>query len=156
MWVARLHELDCLRRLVSDLDIFLTSDRSVSPDEFIDLLHRSTLAERRPVDDRVTIKGMLDNSNLLISAWQDEVLVGVARSMTDFHYACYLSDLAVDRSCQRQGIGKALLSATCVRLGEKCKLILVSAPAAEDYYPRLGFEKNDRTWVLPRGIELTG
>ena len=87
----------------------------VTRDAFISLLRRSTLAQRRPVDDKSCIEGMLANSNLLISAWDEgdnsaqvPLLVGLARSMTDFHYACYLSDLAVDERWQSQGIGKRL------------------------------------------------
>jgi predicted N-acetyltransferase YhbS len=75
--------------------------------------------------------------------------VGVARSMTDFHYACYLSDLAVAVRYQRSGIGQDLLRVTSEQLGENCKLILVSAPAADSYYPQHGFIRNERTWVLP-------
>ncbi len=126
-------------------------DRSLSPEQFIDVLSRSTLGERRPVDDIDTIRGMVENSNLMVSAWDKDILIGVARSMTDFHYACYLSDLAVDQNYQRQGIGTELLRKTCSKLGPKCKLLLVAAPAANDYYPKLGFELNNKTWVLPRG-----
>jgi len=75
-------------------------NHKISTDQFIDVLKRSSLAERRPVDDPECIKGMLENSNLLISAWDNSLLVGVARSVTDFHYACYLSDLAVDEKYQ--------------------------------------------------------
>lgn len=115
--------------------------------QFIDLLNRSTLGERRPVDDLVCIQGMLEHSNLCITAWYGEQLVGIARSMTDFHYACYLSDLAVDQAYQRQGIGKALLDQTQAALKPSCKLILIAAPAANDYYQPLGFAHNPRCWV---------
>ena len=100
------------------------------------------------------MRGMVENTNLLVTAWDDDILIGVARSMTDFHYACYLSDLAVDSSYQRQGIGAELLRQTQSRLGPKCKLILVAAPAANDYYPKLGFELNDKTWVLAGGKKI--
>lgn len=115
--------------------------------QFIDLLNRSTLGERRPVDDLVCIQGMLEHSNLCITAWHGEQLVGIARSMTDFHYACYLSDLAVDQAYQRQGIGKALLDQTQAALKPSCKLILIAAPAANHYYQPLGFAHNPRCWV---------
>ena len=133
------------------MSITYTSERSLSPDEFIDLLNRSTLGKRRPVDDADTIRGMVENTNLIVTAWDNTLLVGLARSMTDFHYACYLSDLAVDQNYQRQGIGKHLLQLTVDKLGANCKLLLVSAPDANDYYPALGFEACERTWVLPRG-----
>jgi len=80
----------------------------VSTHQFVELLKTSELAERRPVSDRECMEGMVENSNLMVSAWVGEKLIGIARSMTDFHYACYLSDLAVDENYQRQGIGKHL------------------------------------------------
>jgi len=131
-------------------------NKSVTVEQFIDLLARSTLAERRPVDDFQCMQGMIENSNLLVTAWRNETLIGVARSMTDFHYACYLSDLAVDSSYQRQGIGKRLQQLTQQQLGPKCKLILIAAPAANDYYRQLGFTRNERCWTLLRDEPLSG
>ncbi len=93
---------------------------------------------------------MMKNSNLMVTAWDDEKLIGIARSMTDFHYACYLSDLAVHRDYQKKGIGKRLLNLTLEELGPKCKLILVAAPSANSYYEHVGFKKNPRCWVLDR------
>ncbi|WP_394171673.1 GNAT family N-acetyltransferase [Saccharospirillum alexandrii] len=128
----------------------------VSADQFIDLLHRSTLAERRPVDDWACIEGMLTNASLTISAWDGDLLVGIARSVTDFHYACYLSDLAVDASLQKSGIGKQLQAVTQQQLGPLCKLILLAAPAASAYYEPLGYQHNDRCWVLDRDVTIRG
>ena len=98
--------------------------------------------------------GMVANANLTITAWDGEQLVGIARSMTDFHYACYLSDLAVHAGYQRRGIGKQLQALTQAQLGPHCKLILIAAPAAHDYYARLGYAHNERCWVLERGRRI--
>jgi predicted N-acetyltransferase YhbS len=122
----------------------------VSADQFIELLRRSSLDERRPVADRKCMEGMVKNSNLMVTAWGGEKLIGIARSMTDFHYACYLSDLAVDKEHQKGGIGKKLQSITQEQLGPKCRLILVAAPAANSYYEHIGFTNNPRCWVLER------
>ena len=125
-----------------------------SADLFIDVLRRSTLSARRPVHDRECMEGMLKNSNLQISAWHGDTLVGIARALTDFHYACYLSDLAVDVSYQGQGIGSRLQSLMHQQLGPHCKLIVISAPAANAYYEHLGYINNPRCWVLPRERSL--
>lgn len=122
----------------------------ISADQFIGLLQSSGLAERRPVEDRECMEGVVANSNLTVTAWDGETLVGIARSMTDFHYACYLSDLAVAKPYQKSGIGKRLQAITQEQLGPKCKLILVAAPAAHSYYEHLGFANNPRCWVLER------
>ena len=121
----------------------------VSAKVFQSLLKRCSLGERRPVDDEECLKGMVENSNLMVSAWFENKLIGIARSMTDFHYACYLSDIAVDDEFQNKGVGRQLIEITRGRLGSQCKLILISAPAASDYYPKLGFAHNNRCWVLP-------
>jgi GNAT superfamily N-acetyltransferase len=122
----------------------------VSTDQFIGLLRESTLGERRPVEDRACMEGMVKNSNLMITAWHAEALIGMARSMTDFHYACYLSDLAVHKEYQRRGIGKQLQVVTQAQLGPQCNLILLAAPAANAYYKHIGFTNNPRCWVLVR------
>jgi len=126
------------------------TDRPISANEFIDVLNRSTLGERRPVHDRTCIKGMLEHADILVTAWHGEKLVGISRSVTDFHYACYLSDLAVDQDYQKQGIGIQLMQITQEILGPLCNLILLAAPAAKDYYQHVGFENNPRCWIAGR------
>ena len=125
-----------------------TSSRKITPDEFIDVLKRSTLAERRPVEDAQCIEAMLQHANLLCTAWDGKKLVGVARSVTDFEYCCYLSDLAVDQDYQKQGIGRELLRLTQSRLGRSAKIILLAAPKAEQYYPKMGFEAHRSAWII--------
>ncbi|EAT13875.1 GNAT family N-acetyltransferase [Bermanella marisrubri] len=126
----------------------------ITTDQFIDLLERSTLGERRPIEDYDCMAGMVSNSNLMITAWNDDILVGIARSVTDFHYACYLSDLAVHQDYQKLGIGKRLQALTQEQLGPRCKLILIAAPAANSYYGPIGYSQNDRCWVLEPGTQI--
>ena len=116
----------------------------------IDLYVASTLGERRPAADRERMQAMLNNANLVITAWDGDVLVGIARSMTDFAYATYLSDLAVRASHQRTGIGKQLIRRTQIE-APQASLILLSAPKAVEYYPRIGFTQHGSAWVLPPG-----
>jgi ribosomal protein S18 acetylase RimI-like enzyme len=123
---------------------------NITLEEFKSVLSSSTLGERRPLDDDECLKGMLENSNLVTSAWDNGQLVGVARSVTDFYYSCYLSDLAVSKSHQKLGIGKKLQALTQEQLQPKCKLILLAAPAANEYYEHIGFTNNPRCWVLER------
>jgi GNAT superfamily N-acetyltransferase len=127
----------------------------ITVDQFIDLLNKSTLCERRPMHDIECLKGMVENSNLTITAWHADALIGIARSVTDFHFACYLSDLAVDQVYQHKGVGKKLQIITRDQLGPNCKLILIAAPAANEYYRKLGYAPNDRCWVLSENKKLT-
>ena len=129
-------------------------NKAISADQFIELLFDSKLGERRPINDKDCILGMINNSNLIVTAWDDGKLVGIARSMTDFHYACYLSDLAVHNKYQKQGIGKNLQTITQSQLGDKCKLILIAAPNANSYYDHIGFTNNVRCWVLERDQKI--
>jgi ribosomal protein S18 acetylase RimI-like enzyme len=126
----------------------------ITVEQFADLLRRSTLAERRPVNDVACLAAMLEYGNLLCTAWDGDELVGVARSVTDFAYCCYLSDLAVDGEYQRQGIGRELIRLTQSQLGPRAKIILLSAPAAVEYYPRIGFEAHPSAWVLSSSDEV--
>ncbi|WFE54840.1 MULTISPECIES: GNAT family N-acetyltransferase [unclassified Micromonospora] len=107
----------------------------------------STLAERRPVGDRERFTAMLRNANLIAVAYQDDQLIGISRSLTDWSYATYLCDIAVDRRFQRQGVGKDLIRAT-QEAAPAAKIVLLSAPAATGYYPRVGFKQHNSAWVL--------
>lgn len=124
-------------------------------DAAIELYRASTLGERRPVDDRGCMQQMLNEANLTITAWEDDLLIGISRSLTDWCYCCYLSDLAVRASHQRGGIGKELIRRTQAELGPKATLILLAAPAAREYYPRIGMEQHPSAWILRGGQSLS-
>ena len=129
-------------------------EQSLSPEEFVSVLNRSTLAERRPVDDPERVKNMLQHANLTITARDNGKLVGVARSITDFAFCTYLSDLAVDEAYQKQGIGKELIRQTKLKspLG---KLLLLAAPKAQTYYPRIGMRHFEHCFFIDNADELT-
>ncbi len=130
-------------------------NKAISAEQFQDLLVRSTLGERRPVEDLDCLNGMLSNSNLIVTAWDSDKLVGISRSVTDFHFCCYLCDLAVDTDYQKQGIGKKLQVLTQDQLGPRCTLILIAAPAAQTYYAHIGLSRTDRCWLLGRDEEIS-
>ena len=115
-----------------------------------ELYRASTLAERRPVDDSERFAAMLRHANLVITAWDGGALVGIARSVSDFSYVTYLSDLAVRVSHQRQGIGKELMRRTQAA-APRAVLLLLAAPAAESYYGHVGFTHHPQAWLLPPG-----
>lgn len=124
-------------------------ENDLNVDEFKAVLIKSTLGERRPVDDEERLATMLKNANLIITARVEGRLVGVARSISDFAYCTYLSDLAVDQDFQKQGIGKALIEATRSE-APKASLILLSAPAAVDYYPKIGMDRYEHCFMIRR------
>ena len=122
----------------------------LSAEEFRAVLIASTLGERRPVDDLPRLHKMLRNADIIVTARDGGRLVGVSRAISDFAYCCYLSDLAVDAAYQRQGIGKRLIEETRAKAGENATLILVAAPAADTYYPRIGMQPHKSCWIIPR------
>ncbi|MDQ1362376.1 MAG: hypothetical protein QG652_236 [Pseudomonadota bacterium] len=105
---------------------------------------------RRPTQDLARIERMFSNANLVISAWHENRLVGVCRALTDFSYCCYLSDLAVDKTFQHHGIGRGLIDRVRAVIGDEVALILLSAPEAMEYYPRVGFEKIENGYIIKR------
>jgi GNAT superfamily N-acetyltransferase len=128
-------------------------DIELDLDEVIDLYHASTLGERRPVHNREVMQGMIENAGLIITAWDGPRLVGIARTLTDFWNVAYLADLAVHLEYQRQGIGKELINRTRDALRPTCSVVLLSAPKANEYYPKVGFKSNPRGWTLEPRIE---
>lgn len=134
------------------MDVVYSAEATLSADEFIDLLVRSTLAERRPIHDIKTISEMLANASIIITARIAGRLVGISRALSDFSFCTYLSDLAVDADYQRRGIGRELISRTHEEAGRHTMLILVAAPKARDYYPHIGLKQHDSCWVIDRLI----
>ena len=122
-------------------------EKDLSVDEFREVLINSTLGERRPVNEPERLLKMLEHANLIVTARHEGKLIGVSRSLTDFQFCTYLSDLAVDKDYQRMGIGKELIRRT--KLGApKAKLILLAAPAAIDYYPKIGMTQHEFCFYL--------
>jgi predicted N-acetyltransferase YhbS len=106
----------------------------------------------RPTGDKNRIAEMYQNSDLIVSAWDGDKLVGVSRSITDFVYVCYLSDLAIRKEYQKLGIGKELIDLTKKALGDKVAIVLLAAPSAVEYYPKVGFESMNATFIMKRKI----
>lgn len=133
---------------MSEIEISYKVNEPISEEQFISLLKETSLGERRPIAEQDRISDMLKHSNLLVTAWVGERLVGVARSLTDFSFCCYLSDLAVSETVQKSGLGKKLISVTAAQLHPKCRVILLAAPLAVEYYPKIGFEQHPSAWTL--------
>ncbi|MGM3175956.1 GNAT family N-acetyltransferase [Dickeya lacustris] len=138
--------MTALSPAMSDTRITYQCHRAITVEQFIQLLNRTSLGPRRPLDRHETLAGMLSEADLLVTAWHDDTLVGVARSVTDYHYCCYLSDLAVDETYQHRGIGRELIAHTAQQLKPQCRLILIAAPQAVEYYPKIGFEAHPSAW----------
>mgnify|MGYP003490149594 FL=1 len=104
----------------------------------------------RPTSDAERITKMYDNSNLIVTAWDNDQLIGVSRCITDWAWSCYLADLAVDPGYQKSGMGKQLIDLTKEKLGEQSMILLLSVPTAIEYYPKVGFTKDDRAFLMAR------
>ena len=127
--------------------IVYATESNLTATEFIEVLITSSLGERRPIDDYDRVKKMLAHADLIITARCEGKLIGVSRCITDFVYCAYLSDLAVDVAFQHQGIGKELIRRTKLELPQ-AKLILLSAPDAVNYYPKIGMTKFESAFFL--------
>lgn len=124
----------------------------IALDEMIELYVDSTLGERRPVGERERMSRMLQEANLVITAWDGDVMVGISRSVTDWVYCTYLSDLAVRADYQGHGIGRELVRQTRAATPE-AMVILLAAPKAVDYYPKIGMTRHESAWILRPGEE---
>ena len=131
-------------------DIQYRTDRSIGVAEFKDILERSGLAARRPVGDPNRLERMLRAYNLILTAWDGDVLVGIATCWTDYAYSAYLADLAVAADRQHSGIGRELVYLARTTVGPEVTLILLSAPAAVDYYPKIGMERFTDCFIFRR------
>jgi N-acetylglutamate synthase-like GNAT family acetyltransferase len=130
------------------MKIIYRIDITPETEQIIDVYNSSGI--NRPTIDKERIKKMYDNSNLIVTAWDNDKLVGISRSLTDYCYCCYLSDLAVRKDYQTSGIGKKLIELTKNEIGEQTALILLSAPLAMEYYLKVGFQKIDNAFLIKR------
>lgn len=128
--------------------VHFEESKEISAAELADVFRKSGI--RRPVEDLPRLQEMLDQADITLTAWDGMRLVGIARAITDFSYCCYLSDLAVDKEYQNQGIGKELVKRVQERIGEEISLILLASPIAMDYYPKIGFQKIQNGYIIPR------
>jgi ribosomal protein S18 acetylase RimI-like enzyme len=131
-------------------EIQYRTDRRIDVAAFKDILERSTLAKRRPVGNAERLAKMLRAYNLIATAWDGDLLVGVATCWTDYAYSAYLADLAVDANCQRSGIGQKLVELARATVGPEVTLILLSAPAAVGFYPKIGMERFTDCFIFRR------
>jgi ribosomal protein S18 acetylase RimI-like enzyme len=135
-------------------NVVYAREHELSSDEALVVYRDSTLGERRPVDDPAILAEMLRHAQLIVTARANGRLIGLARTLTDFSYVGYLADLAVVAEYQRQGIGRALIEETRRHMGPRSLIVLLAAPAAVEYYPRVGFTRHESAWILRAGDTL--
>lgn len=130
------------------MNITYSFDKRPTADQIIELYDNSGLP--RPTHDRERIQKMYDNSNLIVTAWEADLLVGVSRAITDWAWSCYLADLAVRDNYKKEGIGKKLINLTKERVGDESMVLLLSVPTAMEYYPKVGFKKQESSFIMDR------
>lgn len=130
------------------MDIIYKTDVTPQAGAVVDLYLSAGL--KRPTEDEARIAKMYENSDLVVTAWHNDVLVGVSRTITDFVYCSYLSDLAVRKEYQTEGIGKQLVALTKETLGDQCMMLLLSAPTAMEYYPKIGMDTVSNGFIINR------
>lgn len=130
------------------MEIIYKDDIMPDIDQIIDVYNSSGI--NRPTNDKERIKKMYSHSNLILTAWDNDKLVGISRSVTDFYYCCYLFDLAVRKEYKNRGIGKKLIELTKNKIGEQTALILISAPTAKDFYLKIGMQKIENGFIIKR------
>ncbi|WP_455674966.1 GNAT family N-acetyltransferase [Pradoshia sp.] len=129
-------------------EIHYRKNKQITANQLAEVFRASGI--RRPVEDIPRLEKMLKHADILVTAWDGEKLVGVARALTDYSYCCYLSDLAVDEGYQYKGIGKQLVNEVEMEIGEEAALILLASPIAMDYYPKIGFNRIENGYIIPR------
>jgi len=129
-------------RIIYKFDIVPTAE------QVIELYDNTGLP--RPTHDPQRIRAMFDNSDLIITAWDENKLVGVSRTITDWVWCSYLADLAISPAYKRSGIGKKLIELAREKIGERSMLLLLSVPTAMDYYPKVGFVREHRAFIIHR------
>ena len=139
-----------MANLSSSVHVAYALEPLLTAAEYIAVLKRTSLGERRPVDDPARIARMIAESDVLITARFNGHLVGVSRALTDYSFATYLSDLAVDEQYQGLGIGRELIRRTHEACGKQTMLVLIAAPQAESYYPHIGLQQHMSCWYVPR------
>ena len=130
------------------INIEYSFDKRPTADQIIELYDNAGLP--RPTHDKDRIQKMFNNSNLIVTAWDNDLLVGVSRSITDWVWACYLSDLAVRDEYKKEGIIKQLINLTKEKVGKQSMVLLLSVPTAMEYYPKLGFKKQESSFIIDR------
>ncbi|PQD96712.1 GNAT family N-acetyltransferase [Pradoshia eiseniae] len=129
-------------------EIHYRKNKKITANQLAEVFRASDI--RRPVEDKPRLEKMLKHADILVTAWDGEKLIGVARALTDYSYCCYLSDLAVDQGYQHKGIGKQLVNEVEMEIGEEAALILLASPTAMDYYPKIGFNQIENGYMIPR------
>lgn len=130
------------------MNITYRNNRDVKLEDVIRVFRNSGIA--RPTDQPERIQAMISHADILLTAWLGDRMIGIARALTDWSFCCYLSDLAVDKDVQKSGIGRELIARVREEIGEGVALILLAAPSAMAYYPKVGFEKIENGFVIKR------
>ena len=129
------------------MEIIYKLNEKISPEQLLKLFNDANLKRPQSLE---RLNKMINDADILISAWSENELIGVVRCITDYSFCCYISDLAIGKKFQKKGIGKELIRKVQEYLGDEVMILLLSVPQALNYYPKIGFNKIDNAYQIPR------
>ena len=104
----------------------------------------------KPIAGAARLQVMIDETQLVLSVWDDEHLIGFARCLTDFEYCCYLSDILILPAYEGHQIGRQLIATLQAYIGPRVTLSLRAADSAVGFYERINLPHADNMFRIGR------
>ena len=95
------------------------------PTEHVQALYESVQWSAYTKDMPKLMRG-IENSQIVITAWNEEELVGLVRCLTDFETIAYIQDILVKPAYRKQGIGDELMRQTLAKLTGIRQIVLMT------------------------------
>ena len=117
------------------------------------LLDKNTSwAKNRKIKD---LKNCLANSDVIVSLWLNNKILGFGRALSDGTYRSVLWDIVIDHNHQGKGYGKlivnSLLESKRIR---QCEKIYLMTSNQKDFYCQIGFEEVYSQNLLIKNIKI--
>ena len=118
--------------------IIFSFDRAIQTKDLSPLFAQTDWAAGRTAED---LSDALQQTQLKLGAWHEDVLVGFARVLTDDHFRALIDDVVVHSLWRRRGIGQQIMRTLAARLDHVEEIFLRCDPELVSYYASLGYRQ---------------
>ena len=125
--------------------ITFSEKKNLDPAKLVRLYQQAPWTKGRTLEDA---REMLRHTDVAVTAWDGDLLVGFGRVLTDYVYRATIWDVIVDKTYQRQGVGANVVQRILTHPRLKKVELFWLCTRMPGFYEKLGFSSKEQTGMV--------
>ncbi len=125
--------------------ITFSEKKNLDPAKLVRLYQQAPWTKGRTLEDA---REMLRHTDVAVTAWDGDLLVGFGRVLTDYVYRATIWDVIVDKTYQRRGVGANVIQRILTHPRLKKVELFWLCTRMPGFYEKLGFSSKEQTGMV--------